>query len=44
MGTVGTGEYTYRIIEDWAKLPVGSRFGILVGVVVDSKERVYICQ
>ncbi len=44
MGTVGTGEHTYRIIEDWAKLPEGTRFGILVGVVVDSKDRVYICQ
>ena len=34
MNTVGSGEYRYRIIEDWAKLPEGWQFGILVGVAV----------
>ena len=43
MSTVGSGEYRYRIIEDWAKLPEGWQFGILVGVAVDSRDRVYVC-
>jgi DNA-binding beta-propeller fold protein YncE len=43
MTTVGSGLYQYRVIEDWAKLPEGWQFGILVGVAVDSKDRVYVC-
>ena len=43
MNTVGSGQYRYRVIEDWAKLPEGWQFGILVGVAVDSQDRVYVC-
>ena len=43
MNTVGSGRYQYRIIENWAKLPEGWQFGILVGVAVDSQDRVYVC-
>jgi DNA-binding beta-propeller fold protein YncE len=42
MATVGNGPYTYDVVESWAKLPPGS-FGILVGVAVDSRDRVYVC-
>ena len=27
MTTVGTGKYTYQLIENWAKLPAGQTFG-----------------
>ncbi len=43
MSMVGSGRYQYQIIEDWAKLPEGWQFGILVGVAVDSQDRVYVC-
>ena len=43
MSTVGSGHYRYEVIEDWAKLPSGWQFGILVGVAVDSQDRVYVC-
>ena len=43
MSTVGSGQYRYEVIEDWAKLPKGWQFGILVGVAVDSQDRVYVC-
>ena len=44
MATVGTGEYTYEMVEHWAKLPAGWRFGLSTGVTVDSQGRVYVCQ
>ncbi|MCZ6867191.1 MAG: hypothetical protein O7E55_07680 [Chloroflexi bacterium] len=43
MTTIGSGQYVYDIVENWAKLPQGWTFGILVGVAVDSKDRVYVC-
>ena len=43
MTTVGSGRYLYEVEENWAKLPKGWNFGILVGVAVDSKDRVYVC-
>ena len=43
MTTVGSGTYSYEVIDNWAKLPEGWTFGILVGVAVDSNDRVYVC-
>ena len=43
MTTAGSGSYQYEVIENWAKLPQGWQFGILVGVAVDSLDRVYVC-
>ena len=43
MTTIGSGQYLYGTVENWAKLPQGWTFGILVGVAVDSKDRVYVC-
>ena len=43
MTTVSSGTYCYEIIDNWAKLPEGWTFGILVGVAVDSEDRVYVC-
>jgi len=38
---VGTGEYRYRIIEDWAQLPEGWSFKEVAAVGVDSSDNVY---
>ena len=38
---VGSGEYTYRVVENWAKLPASMTFGDVAAIGVDSKDRVY---
>ena len=38
---VGTGDFKYRIIENWAKLPDGWSFKEVAAVGVDSKDNVY---
>jgi DNA-binding beta-propeller fold protein YncE len=44
MTTVGTGDYTYELIENWAKLPQGQTFGNTSAVATDSQDRVYVFQ
>jgi DNA-binding beta-propeller fold protein YncE len=44
MATVGTGEYRYELIENWAKLPEGETFGNTSAVATDSQGRVYVFQ
>ena len=44
MTTVGSGKYTYELIESWAKLPVGEVFGMVSAVATDSQDRVYAFQ
>ena len=44
MTTVGTGTYTFRLIENWAKLPAGQTFAHVSAVATDSKDRVYVFQ
>ena len=39
---VGTGDYKYRIVEDWAKLPDGCSFKEVGAVGVDTKDNVYV--
>jgi hypothetical protein len=39
---VGSGAFTYRIVEDWARLPDGGQFGDVAGVAVDTADRVYV--
>jgi DNA-binding beta-propeller fold protein YncE len=41
MVTVGTGKYTYELVESWAKLPEGWTLG-QTGIVTDSHDRVYL--
>jgi hypothetical protein len=36
------GDYRYRVVEDWAKLPDGWEFRDVAGVAVDSKDQVYV--
>ena len=44
MTTVGTGKYSYRLEQDWAKLPPGEEFGTVSAVATDSQDRVYVFQ
>jgi outer membrane protein assembly factor BamB len=38
---VGGGDFRFRIVENWAKLPDGWSFKEVAAVAVDSKDRVY---
>ena len=40
MTIVGSGKFTYELIDDWGNLPSG--WGRAVGVAVDSEDRVYV--
>ncbi|HEV8501428.1 MAG TPA: peptidyl-alpha-hydroxyglycine alpha-amidating lyase family protein [Casimicrobiaceae bacterium] len=43
MATIfGSGEYAYRIVDGWPKLPDGWRLGDVAGVGVDRNDRVYL--
>ncbi len=44
MATVGSGKYTYTLVEDWAKLPAGETFAMVSAVATDSQDRVYAFQ
>ena len=39
---IGTGYHTYELVEDWGRLPEGMKYGFGCGIVVDSKDRVYV--
>ena len=41
MAAVGTGKYTYELVENWAKLPAGWVLG-QTAIVTDSQDRVYL--
>ncbi|MCI0862985.1 MAG: 6-bladed beta-propeller, partial [Chloroflexi bacterium] len=41
---VGTGKYTYDVIENWGKLPTGDTFGMVSAIATDSKDRVFAFQ
>ena len=41
MATVGTGQHTYELVEDWVKLPAGWTLG-QTGIVTDARDRVYL--
>ena len=44
MTIVGSGSYTYELVENWAKLPDGWTFGGVSAVATDSQDRVYAFQ
>jgi len=44
MATIGTGKYTYTLIQDWAKLPAGETFAMVSAVATDAQDRVYAFQ
>jgi len=39
---IGSGAHTYELVESWGQLPAGMKYGFGCGVVVDSKDRVYV--
>ena len=39
---LGRGEYRYRVVENWAKLPEGWSFKDVAAVAVDGKDQVYV--
>src|SRR5947208_9596940 len=39
---IGTGAHTYELVENWGQLPPGMKYGFGCGVVVDSRDRVYV--
>ena len=39
---IGSGPNTYEAVEDWGHLPPGMKYGFGCGVVVDSKDRVFV--
>jgi hypothetical protein len=41
---VGTGKYTYELVENFAKLPDGESFGLISRVTADSRNRLYVFQ
>ncbi|MCI0896366.1 MAG: hypothetical protein J4N84_15845, partial [Chloroflexi bacterium] len=41
MTTVGTGKYTYELVEGWGRLPEGWVLG-QTAIVTDSQDRVYL--
>ena len=43
-GTVGSGEYTYKLVENWAKLPPGETFAMVSAIATDSQDLVYAFQ
>ena len=42
MITVGSGKFTYKLIEGWGKLPKGWEFTQVAGIVVDENDNVYV--
>jgi hypothetical protein len=39
---IGSGNQTYEWVESWGKLPEGMKYGFGCGIIVDSKDRVYV--
>jgi len=39
---LGSGEHSYRVVENWAKLPDGWNLTDVASVAVDSKDGVYV--
>lgn len=39
---IGTGHWTYEVVDDWGALPPEMSYGFGCGVVVDAKDRVYV--
>jgi DNA-binding beta-propeller fold protein YncE len=44
MATVGSGQYTYELIENWGTLPAGDTFGMVSALAADSQNRIFAFQ
>ena len=38
----GSGQYSYELVERWAKLPEGESFLDIGGISIDTQNRLYI--
>jgi DNA-binding beta-propeller fold protein YncE len=38
----GSGEYTYELVEPWARLPKGEKFVDVAGITIDPDDNVYV--
>ena len=38
---LGSGNFRYRVVEDWPVLPEGFVLGDVAGAVVDSRQRIF---
>jgi DNA-binding beta-propeller fold protein YncE len=39
---LGTGEFTYRLVDSWGKLPDGWKFTQVAGIVIDRQDNIYV--
>ncbi len=39
---IGSGKHTYELDDHWGQLPTGMKYGLGCGVIVDSRDRVYV--
>ena len=44
MALIEAGDFRFEVDDRWGRLPDGMRAGVVTGVVVDSQDRVYLCQ
>ena len=44
MALIEAGDFRFEVDEGWGSLPGSMRTGVVTGVVVDSQDRVYLCQ
>lgn len=44
MASVGTGRYSYDVIDRWGRLPDGMTFGPVSDIAVDSQDHVFVFQ
>jgi DNA-binding beta-propeller fold protein YncE len=42
MITVGSGKFTYKVVEGWGKLPESWKFTQIAGIIVDPDDRVFV--
>jgi hypothetical protein len=40
--TIGSGYYTYQLVEGWGELPKGLKYGWGLGIVADSADHIYV--
>lgn len=40
--TFGSGKYTYSLVEGWGTVPADWKWGWIVGVAIDSQDRVFV--
>ena len=44
MATIEAGDFRFDVDDSWGALPEGWPVGVVTGIVVDSQDRVYVCQ